>query len=257
MKIVYGPVSSWRLGSSLGVDLICSKKRICSFNCSYCQLGKPYDLVTKRENFISINNMKNELVDALTKTSPDVITFSGTGEPTLANNLNLAINTIRKITKTPIAILTNSSLLNKIEVRKSLIKIDNVVAKLDAPNEYVFQKINNPAKNINFKETFEGIKKFKKTYKGKLSIQIMFIKDNFEYASEIANLIKKINPDEIQINTPLRPCPVKPLNKNKISKIEKIFQNIGLDTISVYSSKKPRTSPLDKMELIKRRRSEM
>jgi len=132
MKIIYGPVSSWRLGSSLGVDLICSKKRICSFNCSYCQLGKPYFIKTKRKNFISIKDMKKELIEALKKTSPDVITFSGTGEPTLAKNLNLAIETIKKLTQIPIAILTNSTLMYEKDVRAALDKIDVVVAKLDA-----------------------------------------------------------------------------------------------------------------------------
>jgi wyosine [tRNA(Phe)-imidazoG37] synthetase (radical SAM superfamily) len=257
MKIVYGPVSSWRLGKSLGVDLICSNNRICSFNCSYCQLYKPYTLSTKRQKFISIKQLKEELVEALRKTNPDVITFSGTGEPTLANNLNLAIETIKKITDTPIAILTNSTLLNIKDVMDDLKNLDIVVAKLDAHNEDVFQKINRPAKSINFKETINGIIDFRKIYTGKLSIQTMFIKENLEYAKELAPLIKTIEPDEVQINTPLRPCPEEPLSENYINKIEKIYQKIGLNTISVYSSKKPKTSPLDKIELIKRRRSEM
>jgi wyosine [tRNA(Phe)-imidazoG37] synthetase (radical SAM superfamily) len=257
MKIVYGPVSSWRLGSSLGIDLICSKKRICSFNCSYCQLGKPYIMSKKRQDFISIKDMKEELIEALKKTSPDVITFSGTGEPTLAKNFELAIEAIRDITQIPIAILTNSTLMFEKDVRYALNKIDIVVAKLDAHNEDIFQKINKPAKTINLEQTVNGIMEFSKKYKGKLSIQTMFVNDNFEYSLKIARLIKKIGPSEVQINTPLRPCPEQPLSKNQILTIEKLFQKIGLNTISVFSSNKPKTSPLDKMELIKRRRSEI
>ena len=256
MKIVYGPVSSWRLGSSLGVDLICSKERICSFNCVYCQLGKPFKKTINRENFISIEDMKSELDKALQKTSPDVITFSGTGEPILAKNMDDAIKTIKDLSELPLAILTNSSLMNREEVRNTLNKLDIVVAKLDAHTEDIFQKINQPADNINLKETINGIKKFKKIFTGKLAIQIMFINDNFEFASNIAQLVKNIMPDEIHLNTPLRPCPLKPLTEGKIDIIEYKFKKIGLETISVYKSKKPKTSPLDKMELIKRRRSE-
>ena len=166
MKIVYGPVSSWRLGRSLGVDLICSKDKICSFDCTYCQLGKPFKKTAQRNMFVTISNMKTELEEALKATTPDVITFSGTGEPTLAENMDLAIKTIRKITNIPLAILTNSSLMNRKDIRNTLSKLDIVVAKLDAPNEGIFQMINKPADNITFMETINGIKKFKKNFTG-------------------------------------------------------------------------------------------
>jgi len=257
MNIVYGPVPSWRLGKSLGVDLICSKERICSFDCIYCQLGKPFIKSTNRKNFISIKKMKAELHKALEKTSPDVITFSGTGEPTLADNFDIAIETIRDISQKPLAILTNSSLINKEDVRDTLSKLNIVVAKLDAHTENIFQKINRPANKISLIETIDGIKKFKKLFKGKLAIQIMFIKHNFEYANGIAQLIKNIQPDEIQINTPLRPCPIKPLKDKQIAQIEEIFKANGLRTISIYSSKKPKIAPLNKMELFKRRKSDL
>ena len=97
MKIVYGPVSSWRLGKSLGVDLICSKEKICSFDCIYCQLGESWKKTAQRDTFISIEEMKRELLIALNTTSPDVITFSGMGEPTLADNMDLASKTIRTL----------------------------------------------------------------------------------------------------------------------------------------------------------------
>ena len=129
MKIVYGPVSSWRLGRSLGVDLICSKEKICSFDCIYCQLGEPWKNNVQRKNFISIKEMESEVVSALQSTTPDVITFSGSGEPTLAKNIDLAIKTIRKISNIPLAVLTNSSLMNREDVRNTLGKLDVVVAK--------------------------------------------------------------------------------------------------------------------------------
>ncbi len=257
MKIVYGPVSSWRLGRSLGIDLICSKEKICSFDCIYCQLGKPFKKTARRSTFVSIEKMRSELAEALQVTTPDVITFSGTGEPTLAENMDLAIKNIRKITNLPLAVLTNSSLMNREHIRSIISKLDIVVAKLDAPNQELFQTINQPADNITFMETIDGIKKFKKIFTGKLALQIMFMYDNMQYVDEIAQLAGDIQPDEVQINTPLRQCPVQPLTDKQLGHIQEKFSIMGLNTISVYTSKKPKTTPLDKMELIKRRRMEV
>ena len=221
MKTVYGPVSSWRLGGSLGVDLICSKEKICSFDCLYCQLGKTVKTTVNRKKFVSIKKMKTEIIEALKETTPDVITFSGTGEPTLAKNMDLAIKTIRNISNIPLAVLTNSSLMNREDVRDTLCKLDVVVAKLDAPNEEIFQRINQPVDNIIFKETIDGIKKFKKIFTGKLALQIMFMYDNMQYVDKMVQLTKNIGPDEVQINTPLRICPVKPLTEKQLGHIEK------------------------------------
>jgi wyosine [tRNA(Phe)-imidazoG37] synthetase (radical SAM superfamily) len=253
MKATYGPVSSWRLGKSLGVDLICSEKKICSFDCIYCQLGKTKIKTTKRNNFVSIKDIKKDVKDSLKRTNPDVITLSGTGEPTLAKNMDLAIRTIRQTTKIPLAILTNSTLLNNKNVQKALFELDIVVAKLDAPNEKIFKEINQPVKEVSLKNTMNGIIDFKSKFSGKLDIQTMFLENNMNYANEIADIVCSIEPNEVQINTPLRPCAVKPLPKEQIEKIEKIFKERGLKTISVYSSKKPKTSPMDKIEIFKRR----
>ena len=253
MKILYGPVSSWRLGKSLGIDIICSKKKICSFDCIYCQLGKESKKTTNRKNFISLDELRKEAISTLQLVSPDVITFSGMGEPTLAKNLDLAIKTIRKITNIPLAILTNSTLMNNKNVIESLCMLDIVIAKLDAPNEKLFQEINQPANNISLKKTIESIKNFKNVYSGKLNIQTMFMNNNIQYVEEIADIVSEINPNEVQINTPLRPCSIKPLTERQIDKIEKIFIKKNLKTISVYKSTKPKTSPIDKIEIFKRR----
>ena len=254
MNIIYGPVASWRLGSSLGIDLICSPKKICSFECSYCQLMETEEHTIKRRDFISIKKLEEELTDALIKTKPDVITLSGTGEPTLAKNMDDAIEIIKNLSDLPIAILTNSTLLYLKEVRESLKKIDIIVAKLDSPNEEIFKKINHPAKKITFTQTFNGILQMRKEFSGKFATQTMFTYENKDYAEDIAKLTRKINPDEVQINTPLRPCKEKPLPVEELDEIEKKFSS--LNTINVYHSKKPMTDPLDKIELFKRRRME-
>ena len=185
----------------------------------------------------------------------DVITLSGMGEPTLANNISEAIKTIRHLTNLPIAILTNSSLLYKKDVQKSLKTLDIIIAKLDAPNQELLQKINRPAKGITFENIISGIKTMKRNFYGKFALQIMFVSENKNYAYQFAKLAREIKPDEVQINTPLRLCAVKPLSREELEEIEKAFA--GLTVLSVYNSPKPITKPLDKIELIKRKRREI
>ena len=211
-------------------------------------------MTTEKGNFISIQEMKQQLQHALQHTTPDVITFSGMGEPTLATNMTEAITTIRELTTLPIAILTNSSLLYDTTVQNTLKKIDIIVAKLDAPNQELFTQISQPAETITFEKTLKGIKEMRKPFQGKFSLQIMFLEHNKNYAKEFAELAHQISPDEIQINTPLRTCPVHPVSKKELDAIEKEFT--GLKTLSVYHSPKPKTTPLDMNELIQRRRTE-
>ncbi|UCD13974.1 MAG: radical SAM protein [Thermoplasmatales archaeon] len=254
MKIVYGPIASWRLGRSLGVDLLCSEKKICSFDCIYCQLEKSDKITSQRDTFVSTKNVEKELKNALKQTTPDVITFSGTGEPTLAKNMHEVVNLIKGFTDIPLAILTNSTLLYDKNVYETLGNLDIIVAKLDAPNKELFQKINRPANGITFEKTLKGIKELRQGFHGKFALQIMFMKENKDYANDLAQLAKKIHPDEVQINTPLRQCNIQPLSKEELDEIEKAFA--GLNTLCVYKSQKPVTVPLDMMELIKRRRME-
>ncbi|MDY6965245.1 MAG: radical SAM protein, partial [Halobacteriota archaeon] len=234
MKMVYGPVPSWRLGRSIGVDLISQESKVCPFDCNYCQLGKTEEKTINRGVFVGTSKIRRDLQVVLAKSDADIITFSGTGEPTLATNLNEAVETVRGISDLPIAILTNSSMMFMEDVKKSLAKFDKVVAKLDAPNDEIFQKINQPAFELSYKKILNGIKRFSKIYNGNLALQMMFIDDNIKFADEMADIALEINPDEVQINTPTRPCPVQPLRPNQIGEINKIFEDKGLKTISVY-----------------------
>ena len=127
MSIIYGPVASWRLGRSLGIDLLSVKEKTCSFNCVYCQLGKTTLLLSERREFVSLVELTREL-DSVTKIGADYVTFSGTGEPTLASNLGRAIEVVRSIVQLPVAVLTNSSLMSSGDVRCELAKADVVVA---------------------------------------------------------------------------------------------------------------------------------
>ncbi len=246
MKAIYGPVPSWRLGKSLGVDPVCSESKICSFNCVYCQLGKGV-MTVERKEYVSLDKLKQDF----RKVEADTITFSGTGEPTLATNLNEMVDFLRSESDKKIAILTNSCFLGEEDVREALNKMDIVVAKLDASNEEVFRKMNQPHESIRFDSYLEGIKDFREQFKGKFALQMMFVDINKDYADEMANLAREINPDEVEINTPLRHCAVKPLSEKELGEIEEKFK--GLNAKTVYEAEKPRVEPIDVGEMHKRR----
>jgi len=144
---IYGPVHSWRVGESLGIDLICETST-CSFNCFYCQLGKIQKVTNERTLFIDTKSVMDDFENSQWKKS-DIITFSGSGEPTLATNLGEVSRAIKKITPIPQLLLTNGTLLNHPEVIADCQGIDKVYVKLDAPDEEHFQRINRPVKGMN------------------------------------------------------------------------------------------------------------
>jgi len=181
----------------------------------------------------------------------DYITFSGTGEPTLAENLGEMIKAVRQIRREKIAVLTNSSLMHREDVIKDLFLADFVAAKIDASSQDIFKRINHPIKNMEINTVIRAIKDFKSCYKGKLALQIMFIEENKIYAKEIAGIAKEINPDEVQLNTPLRPCGIKPLTKDEMGKIEEYF--CGLNTVSVYRAEKKGVKPISSPDTLRRR----
>ncbi len=251
VALIYGPVASWRLGRSLGVDLLNRKKKVCSFDCVYCQLGKGGEFTIEPREFVSLGQLAGE-IKSLRPVKADYATFSGMGEPTLASNLGEAIELVRSVLHIPTAVLTNASLMFREDVRKRLASADTVVAKLDAPNEELFAAINKPVRGLHFDQIKEGIRLFKDEYKGKLALQVMFIEANKDYASEIAALARQISADEVQINTPLRPSRVKPLSRECIASIEEEFEDVR-NVVTVYEARKPKVSPLDIAETSRRR----
>jgi wyosine [tRNA(Phe)-imidazoG37] synthetase (radical SAM superfamily) len=249
-KYIYGPVSSWRLGSSLGIDPLSQEGKVCTFDCVYCQIGKTNLLTKERKSFVRIPDLIDEL-SVLPSLKIDYITFSGRGEPTLASNLGQMIKAIKKIRKEKIAVLTNSSLMYREDVQRDLFLSDFVVAKLDAHSQKIFELVNQPIKDIKLDTVIQAIKEFKSNYSGKLALQIMFVEENKKYALEIAQIAKEINPDEVQLNTPLRPCKVKPLPKEDLDEIRKYFE--GLKVISVYEAKIREVTPISTEDTLKRR----
>jgi len=255
LKAVYGPVPSWRLGRSLGVDPVCNRK-VCSFDCVYCQLGKTTELAVDRRTFVKTAKVRKDLEEAWEriKGNADVVTLSGTGEPELAENLGELISIAGEVTGLKVAVLTNSSLMDRKDVRRDLAGADIVVAKLDAPDADIFGKINRPHPSVNFGKMLEGMRKFRKEFTGKYALQMMFMDSNKNHAEKMKELAEGMEPDEIQIDTPLRPSPsgeCAPLGREEIEEIKKAFQ--GMKYISVYDIKRPHVDTLDRSETSERR----
>jgi wyosine [tRNA(Phe)-imidazoG37] synthetase (radical SAM superfamily) len=214
-------------------------------------LGETDQFIVEPREFISLEQLTSE-IELLNPIKADYATFSGMGEPTLASNLGEAIELARSILDLPIAVLTNSSLMFREDVRQQLAHADTVVAKLDVPNEELFAMVNRPAPGLHFNRIKDGIRLFRRKYRGKLALQIMFIEANKDYASEIATLARQISPDEVQIDTPLRPSKVKPLPRENIASIREKFNNLR-NVITVCEAPKPEVRPLDLVETLRRR----
>ena len=106
-------------------------------------------------------------------------------------------------------------------------------------------------KTTQFETIVNGLKDFKSNFTGKMALQIMFINHNKEYAREIAQIAMEINPDEVQINTPLRQCGVNPLSRDDLKEIQKYFDNQNV--ISVYEVRKKTVKSLSGGDTLKRR----
>lgn len=246
-KYIYGPVPSWRLGRSLGIDLLSQKDKICDFDCTYCQLGRTKAYTSARKIYVPVEKVLTEL-EALPSVRIDYITFSGMGEPALAANLGEAIRAVKAARKEPVAVLTNGSLMGEDQVREELAQADFVAVKLDATSPELLQKINRPAQSVGFLSIVEGIKEFKQCYRGKLALQIMFVAENKCQIDGFIVLAERIRPDEIQINTPLRPCDIAPLSMGDIFRIKEAFfcareqgdLDPGTNIVSVYDEKAPK-----------------
>jgi len=249
-SIIYGPVSSWRLGRSLGVDLVSTKGKTCSFDCVYCQLGRTIHPLAKRRWFVTIDRLNQELT-SVKNIAADYLTFSGVAEPTLASNLGEAIRVAKLILPLPVAVLTNSSLMPKQDVRDELAEADVVIAKVDAANEQMFHQINNPVVDYSLDRILRSIEHFRRGFKGKLALQMMFIAANKDWAKQMADIARQLSPDEVQLNTPLRPCPIKPLTPGEMAAIEEEF--LGLKVVSVYQASKPEVMPINLQETQRRR----
>lgn len=204
---VYGPVRSWRFGQSLGIDLL-GAASTCSLQCRYCQLGTIERLRCDRAEFVPTAQVQTELAE-YSGDAMDVVTFSGSGEPTLASNLAAVIDLVRQRLHRPIVVLTNGTLLADRTVRQDLTGADIVAVKLDAVTAKQWQAMNQPVAGLHLEQILAGIMTFREHFEGHFAIQTMVMEPWAKIDEErYKAVIRALMPDEVQLNTPLRPRPL-------------------------------------------------
>jgi len=204
---LYGPVPSRRLRLSLGVDVVPFK--YCSLDCIYCQLGRTTNKTVERKEFFPVEQILQQLRERIGQgLQADYITIGGSGEPTLYSQLGVLLDEIKKITTIKTAVLTNSTLFSRDDVRADCAKADVVLPSLDAADSTVFGKINRPAADVSFDSVVDGLIEFRKNYTGQIWLEVFMIKKintDAEQIEKFKALISRIAPDKVHLNTAVRP----------------------------------------------------
>ena len=257
--MVYGPVISWRLGRSLGIDVLLPPKA-CTFDCIYCQLGRTIRRITSPEEFkprVHLEDVISQVEEALASLDAsllDYITFSGCGEPTLHPELGDMIEAVRGICpQVPIAVLTNASLLWREDVLEGASRADLLVAKLDAPDSTLFRIINRPVEGIDLPLVIQGLKEARRKVRGRLALQSMFLRARGRplntavfVLEKMAEIIEEVKPYQVQVNTPTRPPAesyVQPLQAEEVSAVARALAS-RLEGVEVISWHPPEEEPL-------------
>jgi wyosine [tRNA(Phe)-imidazoG37] synthetase (radical SAM superfamily) len=237
-KTAFGPVPSRRLGRSLGINNIPPK--ICTYSCMYCQVGKTLNMQVERREFYRPEkiflDVEQKVKDARRRgEAVDYLTFVPDGEPTLDLRLGEEIERLRKL-ELKIAVITNSSLIWRTDVREELCQAHWVSLKIDALSPQTWRKINRPHGSLSLDRIREGITEFVHSFKGGLATETMLIKglnDRPEEIHEIARFLGGIKPDKSYVAIPIRPpaenwvqCP----DENTINMAYQVFKEEGTDT---------------------------
>jgi wyosine [tRNA(Phe)-imidazoG37] synthetase (radical SAM superfamily) len=249
-EIIFGPVKSRRLGVSLGINLLPVKRKICNFNCIYCECGWTKDIekaVTKLPNRKEVYNaLDKKLSEMKVKgQSPDVITYAGNGEPTLHPEFPGIIDdsiTLRNrhFPKTKIAVLSNSTTINNPLIKAALLKVDMNILKLDSAIGSTVKIHNQPRGNYNVEKVIDDLTAFN----GKVIIQTLFLRgfyndtviDNTTPAEISAWIaaIKRIKPSEVMIYTISRDTPdggkLNKVPEKELKKIAALVEKLGIKT---------------------------
>jgi wyosine [tRNA(Phe)-imidazoG37] synthetase (radical SAM superfamily) len=227
-KYTFGPVPSRRLGLSLGVDVIPNK--LCSLDCVYCEVGITDKRGLARKEYLPANEILAEVKEVIGEyPNLDHITISGSGEPTLNSKIGDIIRGIKHITTVPVAVLTNGTLLDNPEVRHDLMNADIVSPSLDAVTAEVFEKVDRPNPNLKIDRIVEGIKQFRKEYRGHMWMEILFvsgINDHDEEVLKMKHVLDEIQPEKIHLNTVVRPpayAVAQPVSQDRMKQIQKML----------------------------------
>lgn len=248
---IFGPVHSRRLGVSLGINLLPSDGKVCSFDCIYCECGlntehRPsLSLPTREEVRIALENKLKDM--QANGPVPDVLTFAGNGEPTSHPHFPEIIDDTmelrdRYFPKAKVSVLSNSTFINRPKVFDALMKVDNNILKLDTVSEEYIKKVDRPAGHYDLNEIIDRLKAFK----GHVIIQTMFMKGSFqgnnvdntgdEFVLPWLETVKAIAPSQVMIYTIDRDTPDKNLLKATHQELNRILELLKRDGISATAS---------------------
>lgn len=234
-EIVFGPIFSRRLGSSLGVNLLPSKGKLCNFDCVYCECGWNKDgrgdLV-----FPSLADVESALEEKMAKAASegvrvDSVTFSGNGEPTMHPDFPQVIDVTLKLRdryfpEAKVSVLSNATMVGRKEVADALMRVDNPILKIDASSDELVQMINKPVGRYRLAEVVESLKRFN----GNFVLQTMFLRSpDFDTTSPQAlegwmAIVRDLNPREIMVYTIDRETPDKSLGKYTVEEMQAFVQ---------------------------------
>ena len=243
--IIYGPVRSRRVGRSLGINLLPTDRKLCAFDCVYCQYGRTENptLSLDGSTLPSPAEVGAALDAALGQVSHlDAITFSGNGEATLHPGFSEVVSLVLEIRdqlapRTPVAILTSGARVNDARVREALNQLDKRIVKLDAGEEEVFRAINRPVADLSLEEIISGMRKLEPVI-----LQTLLVKGPQENVSparvaKLAERIAEIKPTSVQLYTILRPPAeptVTPVFKDELEEIASRIEAHTKVKVTVY-----------------------
>jgi len=228
-KYIYGPVSSRRLGRSLGVDIVPYK--VCTQDCVYCQLGSTGRTTLRRRRWVPVEDVLAELSATLADgLEADFITFAGSGEPTLNSQLGEILRRARGITDIPLAVLTNGTLFYRPEVRKDCCYADLVIPSLDAAEERTYRTINRPHPDISIEKLVSGLVEFRKQFSGQIWLEVFLLdglNTDSKQIADIKALVERIGPDKVHLNTAVRPTAVPGIKAVPLKRLHRIAARLG------------------------------
>jgi wyosine [tRNA(Phe)-imidazoG37] synthetase (radical SAM superfamily) len=197
-RIIFGPVKSRRLGVSLGINLLPATKKLCNFNCIYCECGWTTDANLEKSHLPERNEIYRALEKKLSEMKeknrpPDVITFAGNGEPTLHPEFPGIVDDCIELRnkyfpKARIAVLSNSTTITIPGIKKALMKVDQNILKLDSGFDLTVRVHNQPRVNVKVAELIRNLKEFN----GQLIIQTLFLRGSYN-----GKIIDNTTPEEI------------------------------------------------------------
>ena len=231
-SIVYGPIRSRRLGVSLGMNLMPTTAKLCTFDCVYCECG--WNQPVSHPVLPTREQVREALASRLIALSPnqlDVITFSGNGEPTLHPEfLGIIEDTCalrdRYCPKAKISVLSNSTQLGRADVVKALRMCDNRILKLDSAIDKTMRLIDKP---VNENLTVEQVAEWLSLFEGDFTLQTCFLRGEYE-----GQVIEHLRPKQVMIYVIDRATPLQTLSKVPAAEMEAIaapLREKGIDVI--------------------------